>query len=383
MAILVGVQDEAFPSGFRLIPNPPQEGVNLFSGTLKADAELARDTFFAANPDQLIKYDNDAFLLIQIKYTSPSPVFEFELRSGGTWVNAFAQAVGDVALSTHSVTELLDVSSSGSGQIITNEERTKLAGIQAEATKNQTDSCLLDRANHTGVQTISTVSGLQTALDGKATTGHTHDLNLTGDATGTAMLGETSVDLNVTVQDNSHNHTIANVTGLQTALDGKQDKLNGLSVHRFIQVSNGANSTITVNNITTTTILPLLATGSFNASFNNPTGYGSLDLVNNWIDVSNINSNANLLLRATLANNGGGTVVNATLVMRLITDKNNPSVFTDILNVPESFGTQAAFITMAFSGGIDAIQVGIRTTQSEDIRLSGVYLVISDPIVYP
>lgn len=329
MPILVGVQDEAFPSGFRLIPNPPQEGVNLFSGTLKADAELARDTYFAANPDQLARYDNDAFLLIQIKYSSPSPVFEFELRSGGAWVNAFAQAVGDVALSTHSVTELLDVTSVGSGQIITNEERTKLAGIQSEATKNQADSYLLDRANHTGTQAISTVSVLQSTLD------------------------------------------------------GKQDKLNGLSIHRFIQVSNGTNSTITANNIATTNILPLLATGTFNASFNNPSGYGSLDLANNWIDVSNINGNANFLLRATLTNNGGGTVVDATLVMRLITDKNNPSVFTDILNVPENFGTQAAFITMAFSGGIDAIQVGIRTAQSENIRLNGVYLVITEPLVYP
>lgn len=44
-------------------------------------------------------------------------------------------------------------------------EKTKLAGIEAGATQNETDSFLLNRTNHTGVQAISTVSGLQDAID--------------------------------------------------------------------------------------------------------------------------------------------------------------------------------------------------------------------------
>lgn len=316
-------------SGFEVIPSPPQLGVNLFQADTEANAKLSRDAYFSANPTELARYDANTLRMIQVSWTLPTPVFEFESRVSGNWINTFTQTVEEFQLGTHSVIELNDVTSAGSGQIITNEERTKLAGIQAEATKNQTDSYLLDRANHTGTQAISSVSGLQTTLD------------------------------------------------------NKQDKLNGLSIHRFIQVSNATNSTTTANNINTTTILPLLGNGTFNGSFNNPAGYGSLSTVNNWIDVSNINTNGNFLLRATLTNNGVGTVSGATLVMRLITDKNNPSVFTDILNIPEDFGTQAAFITMAFSGGIGAIQVGIRTQQTENIRLNGVYLVITDPIVLP
>lgn len=50
----------------------------------------------------------------------------------------------------------------------TNALKTKLDGIATQATKNQTDAYLLSRANHTGTQAISTVSGLQAALDGKA-----------------------------------------------------------------------------------------------------------------------------------------------------------------------------------------------------------------------
>ncbi len=47
----------------------------------------------------------------------------------------------------------------------TTAEKTKLAGIATGATANSTDAVLLARANHTGTQAISTVSGLQAALD--------------------------------------------------------------------------------------------------------------------------------------------------------------------------------------------------------------------------
>jgi hypothetical protein len=59
---------------------------------------------------------------------------------------------------------------------------------------------------------IIDVTGLQTALDGKAATSHTH---IIGDVTGlqTALDGKAAA---------SHTHVIADVTGLQTALDGKQ-----------------------------------------------------------------------------------------------------------------------------------------------------------------
>lgn len=48
-------------------------------------------------------------------------------------------------------------------------ERSKLSGIAAGATQNSADATLLARGNHTGEQAISTITGLQSALDGKAT----------------------------------------------------------------------------------------------------------------------------------------------------------------------------------------------------------------------
>jgi hypothetical protein len=52
----------------------------------------------------------------------------------------------------------------------TTAQETKLAGIATGATANSSDATLLDRANHTGAQAIGTVTGLQTALDGKQAT---------------------------------------------------------------------------------------------------------------------------------------------------------------------------------------------------------------------
>src|SRR5690606_9849390 len=50
--------------------------------------------------------------------------------------------------------------------------KSKLDGIQAGATANQTDAYLLNRANHTGTQAASTITGLATV----ATTGSYNDL---------------------------------------------------------------------------------------------------------------------------------------------------------------------------------------------------------------
>ena len=49
-------------------------------------------------------------------------------------------------------------------------EKTKLASVAANATANETDAALRDRTTHTGSQAISTVTGLQTALDDKQAT---------------------------------------------------------------------------------------------------------------------------------------------------------------------------------------------------------------------
>lgn len=64
----------------------------------------------------------------------------------------------------------------------TTADKTKLSGIAEGATANQADSFLLNRANHTGGQSISTITGLQTSLDNKVN-------STNGTASGIALNG--------------------------------------------------------------------------------------------------------------------------------------------------------------------------------------------------
>lgn len=92
----------------------------------------------------------------------PNPGFAVDMATQGeldalasSTTSALAGKVGTVSgkgLSTEDYTTI---------------EKTKLAGIATGATANSADATLLARANHTGTQAISTVTGLQTALDGK------------------------------------------------------------------------------------------------------------------------------------------------------------------------------------------------------------------------
>lgn len=84
----------------------------------------------------------------------------------------------------------------------TTAQETKLAGITTGATANATDAQLRDRSTHTGAQAISTVTGLQTALDGKQAAGAYLTSITSGNVT--AALGYTPT-------------SITGLTGAQTA----------------------------------------------------------------------------------------------------------------------------------------------------------------------
>jgi hypothetical protein len=72
-------------------------------------------------------------------------------------------------------------------------------------------SALDSKASSSHGHVIADITGLQTALDGKAATSHTHTIsNITG--LQVALDGKAAV---------SHTHVIADITGLQTTLDGK------------------------------------------------------------------------------------------------------------------------------------------------------------------
>lgn len=83
----------------------------------------------------------------------------------------------------------------------------KLDLIEAEATKNATDAALRARSSHTGTQGWGTITGTPTTLAGYGITDGATDGELASGLAGKS--------------DTGHGHAIADVTGLQSALDGK------------------------------------------------------------------------------------------------------------------------------------------------------------------
>ncbi|SUE95810.1 tail fiber protein H [Ectopseudomonas mendocina] len=68
-------------------------------------------------------------------------------------------------------------------------------------------------------------------------------ISATGDATGSASFdGSANISISLTVVDNSHNHTIGNVTGLQAALDAKQPSLGFAPIQQGTGAGQGNNA---------------------------------------------------------------------------------------------------------------------------------------------
>lgn len=110
--------------------------------------------------------------------------------SGATNLSTTAAAsTVTIASDTGSDATVSSATTSTAG-VLSATDKTKLDGIAAGATVNSTDATLLNRANHTGAQATSTVTGLDTALSGKAPLSHTHvATDITSGTVAAARLG--------------------------------------------------------------------------------------------------------------------------------------------------------------------------------------------------
>lgn len=109
----------------------------------------------------------------------------------------------------------------------TDGDKAKLDGVTAGATANQTNAYLLARGNHTGSQAVSTVTGLQAALDAKLPT---TDARLTAGAAGVATvraIGTTAT----TAAAGNHTHPAASGTASGLMTSAQFTKLNGVAAN--------------------------------------------------------------------------------------------------------------------------------------------------------
>jgi hypothetical protein len=186
------------------------------------------------------------------------------------------------------------------GSYLTGNQTITLTG---DASGSGTTSINVTVADDSHNHVISNVDGLQAALDGKASTSHSHTIaNVTGlqaaldgkQASGSYLTGNQTITLTgdvsgsgttsiaVTIADDSHNHIIANVDGLQAALDGKlstsgkaadSNLLDGIDSSGFVR-SNAADEI----SITGGLPLSIRRTGSSSAATNGRT----LEVVQNY-----------------------------------------------------------------------------------------------------
>lgn len=139
-------------------------------------------------------------------------------------------------------------------------EKTKLAGIASNATANGSDSTLLDRANHTGTQTASTIIDFSTAADARIATaagvsiqGYSASTTILGNtATGTGSIvrgtspalttptGIVKSDVGLSNVDNTSDTNKPVSTVQQTALNAKLDKTGGTLLGNVV-MSDGIN----------------------------------------------------------------------------------------------------------------------------------------------
>lgn len=128
-----------------------------------------------------------------------------------------------------------DTADTASKVAMTPSERTKLSGVAAGATANDTDDNLKNRNNHTGLQSAATISDFNAAADARiaaATISQSQVINLPADLaakaadsavvhlTGNETVGGTKTFSSAPVVPDS-SFTIAKVTNLQPSLDAK------------------------------------------------------------------------------------------------------------------------------------------------------------------
>lgn len=118
-----------------------------------------------------------------------------------------------------------------------------------QAAIDHADEGLSTKAPLVHTHAIADVTGLQTELNGKASTSHTHAIS---DVTGlqTALDGKAS---------SSHTHIISDVTGLQTALDGKAASSH---THTASQVTDFNTAALAAAPAETTTTIGALVNGA-------------------------------------------------------------------------------------------------------------------------
>lgn len=222
---------------------------NAFSNVVVGDTTISADektdtlTLVAGNnvtitPDST--GDSITISSANTVYTHPTSAGNKHIPAGGASGQILRWASDGTAVWGNDNNTTYSNATQTSSGLMSNTDKTKLDGIAAGANNYTLPSAGSslggvksggDVTISSGVITvnddshnhiISNVDGLQSALDGKAASGHSHN---------DTYYTETEVDTMLSGKANtSHTHTIANITNLQSTLDGKAAASHGTHV---------------------------------------------------------------------------------------------------------------------------------------------------------
>jgi hypothetical protein len=153
---------------------------------------------------------------------------------GATNLAYTASATNGIVTSDTGTSATIPAGSTTNASLMLPADKSKLDGIATGATANSTDAFLLSRANHTGSQAISTVTGLQTALDGKepSITAGTTAQYYRGDKT-FQTLDKAAVGLSNVDNTSDANKPISTAT--QTALNAKENTITAGTISQYFR----------------------------------------------------------------------------------------------------------------------------------------------------
>ena len=139
---------------------------------------------------------------------------------------------------------------------------------------NETDANLKDRANHNGSQSISTVTGLQDALDSKS--GNDTDANLQARANHTGTQGQSTID-----------NLVADLAGMQAALTFGINDTNSVKMNGSATPGDYVKFTSTgVEGVSTSTLVTDLDSGLSKSTTPRLSATDVRVTISNWADYS-------------------------------------------------------------------------------------------------
>jgi len=209
-----------------------------------------------------LSYDSSTGVM---SFTKPSPVVTVTMTgdvtgsasatltslASGTVSIATTIAANSVALGTDTTGNYVATgATSGNGISGSVSSEGGTFTVSSNATSANTANTIVYR-DASGNFSAGTVTA---ALSGNASTASTlqtaRTISLTGDVSGSVSFnGSADVSITATIADDSHNHIIANVDGLQTALDGKSPTGHG---HPYLPLTGGTITDTTASTSKTT-----------------------------------------------------------------------------------------------------------------------------------